>query len=212
MIKAIIFDMDGVLQDSETICDKVWQIVGHEMGLESTEEAIQQCRGMNRADTQLELKKIYGNDFDSISFLNRCTQKFIEIENSTGIPLMPFAKECLAYLKPKYKIALASSTRGVHVQRQMTSGGLIGYFETLTTGDMVTHGKPDPEIYLMACKSLALKPEECVAIEDSPNGVRSAFAAGMKVIMVPDKIQPDEEMKNKTWKIADSLEALYNIL
>ena len=125
---------------------------------------------------------------------------------------MPFAKECLAYLKSKYKIALASSTRGVHVQRQMTSAGLIGYFETLTTGDMVTHGKPDPEIYLMECKSLALKPKECVAIEDSPNGVRSAFAAGMKVIMVPDKIQPDEEMKNKTWKIVDSLKALYNIL
>lgn len=212
MIKAVIFDMDGVLQDSETICDKVWQMVGEEMGLDSTDVAIQHCRGMNRTDTQIELKKIYGEDFDSLAFLNRCTEKFIEIENTTGVPLMPYAKECLSYLKPKYRIALASSTRGIHVKRQMTTGGLIGYFETLTTGDMVTHGKPDPEIYLMACNSLGLKPEECVAIEDSPNGIRSAVSAGMKAIMVPDKIQPDNEMKEKAWKIVDSLKDLKELL
>ena len=211
-IKAVIFDMDGVLQDSETISDITWEMAAKEWGFELNYDILQACRGSNRHDIAMKLKEFYGEDFDSVSFLNRTSEFFYQIEAEKGIPLMHYAKEILEYLKPKYKLALASSTRGVSVRRQMTAGGLIDFFESLTTGDMVEHSKPEPEIYLKAAESIGIKPEACVAVEDSPNGVKSAYAAGMRVIMVPDKIQPDENLKKMCWKICPNLEAVKEVL
>lgn len=208
-VKAVVFDMDGILLDSESICDRTWEVAAKEWKLKDADKAIQDCRGRNKTDSILVLKKYYGQDFDGQLFLQRTSDLFYEIEKKEGIPLMHYAKEILEYLKSKgYRIALASSTRGESVKRQLTNAGLIHYFETLTTGDMVKHSKPDPEIYQMACASLGLRCDQCVAVEDSPNGVKSAALAGLKVVMVPDKIQPDEEMKQLTWQICDSLEGL----
>ena len=128
------------------------------------------------------------------------------------IPLLPYAKEILEYLKPRYRLALASSTRGPTVERQLQAAGVIDFFETRTTGEQVVHSKPNPEIYLMACKSIGMKPEECVAIEDSLNGIRSAHAAGLHPIMVIDKVQPTEEIRKMCDSIFDSLDELKNIL
>lgn len=194
-IKAIIFDMDGVILDSESICDVVWEMAASEKGLTGSDEVINMCRGTNTNDTILILKDFYGPDFDAEWFLKRTSDLFHEVEFSKGIPLMPFAKETLEALKGKYRIALASSTRGPTVRRQLGAHNLLPYFETMTTGEMVEHSKPDPEIYLMACKSLGLEPGECLAVEDSFNGIKSARAAGMKCCMIPDKVQPTAEIR-----------------
>lgn len=207
-IKAFIFDMDGVILDSETICDKAWLEVAKKQNLPNPQDVMKQCLGTNKNDTIQILKKNYGADFDSEYFIQQTSDYFHQIEFSSGIPLMPFAKEILDYLKPKYRIALASSTRKATVERQLKAVGVLDYFETLTCGDMVEHSKPNPEIYLMACKSLGLKPEECVAIEDSPNGIKSAFAANLHTIMIPDKIQPTEEIKKMCERILLSLEQI----
>lgn len=212
-IKAVIFDMDGILLDSETICDKTWQIALDELKLNDENDTINKCRGTNKTDTIQILKKYFGNHFDSESFLSRTSELFHQIEFSSGIPLMPYAKEILEYLKEKkYRIALASSTRFQTVQRQLTNAGIIHYFETITTGDMVEHSKPNPEIYIKAINSLNLKAEDCIAVEDSPNGIMSAHNANLKVIMIPDKIQPTKEIKQITEKIYPSLENLKEIL
>ena len=207
-IKAFIFDMDGVILDSETICDQAWLEVAKKQNLPNPQDVMKQCLGTNKNDTIQILKKNYGADFDSEYFIQQTSDYFHQIEFSSGIPLMPFAKEILDYLKPKYRIALASSTRKATVERQLKAVEVLDYFETLTCGDMVEHSKPNPEIYLMACNSLGLKPEQCVAIEDSPNGIKSAFSANLHTIMIPDKIQPTEEIKKMCERILLSLEQI----
>lgn len=122
---------------------------------------------------------------------------------------MKGAEECLKRLSEKGCIlALASSTRRTSVERQLTRAGLIKYFKTLTCGDSVKHSKPDPEIYTKACASVGVLPQDCAAVEDSPNGVISAYRAGLKVIMVPDQIQPTDEIKKMCTAVLTSLDEL----
>ena len=210
--KAIVFDMDGVLLDSETISDKTWAIAQDEMEVETNKDFINMCRGSNHNDTLQILRDVFGQEFDADAFLKRASELFKMYEETEGIPLMPYARQILEYLKPKYRLALASSTRGEAVERQLKNAGIIDFFETRTTGEMVEHSKPNPEIYLMACRSLGLNPNECVAVEDSPNGIRSAAAAGLKVIMVPDKIKPTAEIEALCWKICLTLKNLEEFL
>ena len=211
-IKGIIFDMDGVILDSESISDITWNDAAKVFGIMMDIKVLNSCRGSNKNDIIAKLKKIYGSDFDASGFLAKTGEYFSIIEQKNGISLMPYAKEILEYLKSKYILALASSTRKESVYRQLKNAGVFDYFVTITTGDMVKHSKPDPEIYRIACESINLKPEECAAVEDSPNGIKSASAAGLKAIMVPDKIKPTEELKSLIWKICNGLKEVENIL
>lgn len=212
-LKAIVFDMDGVLFDSERITRLMWARAGEEYHIDDVATAVKDCTGSSRPDQWVYLKKKYGEDFPAKEFRERCSELFHEYVDSNGLPLMPYAKEILEYLTEKnYPLALASSTQSKTVHKELTEAGLIGYFKTLTCGDQVQHSKPNPEIYLRACKSIGLDPSECAAVEDSPNGIRSAFIAGMKCIMVPDQIEPDEEIKRFLWKCPSSLEELKTFL
>lgn len=211
-IKAIIFDMDGILLDTESICNKTWEIAGKEWNLNNPLEAITRCRGTNKNDTKSILKEFYGTNFDADSYLARTSELFHQIEKTSGIPLMPYAKETLEYLAKKYRLALASSTREIVVREHLNAQNLLSYFETITTGDMVKHSKPDPEIYKLACNSLKLNPSECLSIEDSPNGIKSAVSAGIKTIMIPDTIQPTPEIKALAWQIYPNLKEMCTIL
>lgn len=208
-IKAVLFDMDGVLLDTEKVCKKTWEIAAAEFGLSGIGEAFYKCVGTNRHDTEIILENFFGDKIPPEKFRERTSELFYVVEKEQGLEKKPFVVECLSALKSKdYRIALASSTRGESVRRQLKNAGIIDFFETLTTGDLVEHSKPAPDIYLKAASSLNLNPEECVAVEDSPNGVRAACAAGIKCVMVPDLIQPDEEMRKIAWKLLPSLKDL----
>ncbi|MDE5899368.1 MAG: HAD family phosphatase [Treponemataceae bacterium] len=211
-VEAVIFDMDGVILDTETLSNRVWIQAAEELGLSDIRPAMFACIGMNKADTVLLLRRFYGDSFDAPGFLERTSELFREAAARDGIPLMPHALEAVRYVRGRHRLALASSTREAVVRRQLSAAGLLDCFETLTCGDMVEHSKPDPEIYLRACASLGVEPARCAAIEDSPNGVRSAAAAGLKVVMVPDKIQAEPEIKALLWHLCPSLDGIKSFL
>ncbi len=206
-MKAVVFDMDGVLFDTENLCKVSWDMVAREAGIEDMDEVFMQCVGRNGNDTRILVTNHYGDRLDYDVFRKKASLKFWEVIESEGIPEKPGVHELLSYLKQAgYKIGLASSTKRESVEKLLDGIGVLEDFSVIVTGDMVEHSKPDPEIFLLACKGLGVAPEETYAIEDSPNGIRAAHAAGMKALMVPDLIMPDAEMERLTFGIYESLD------
>lgn len=195
-MKAVVFDMDGVLFDTEIVCMKAWMAVAERRGLSGMEEIFNQVIGLNANDSRLIVLKAYGEDFDYPGFRQEAAEFFQKDIRENGLPVKPGVPEILEWLKGSgYKVGLASSTRSESVLSHLKQAEMEDYFSIVVTGDMIEHSKPRPDIYLLACSRLGVEPEQAYAIEDSPNGVRSAHAAGMWTIMVPDMIAPNEEMR-----------------
>ncbi len=195
-MKAVVFDMDGVLFNTEIVCMKAWMAVAERRGLSGMEEIFNQVIGLNANDSRLIVLKAYGEDFDYPGFRQEAAEFFQKDIRENGLPVKPGVPEILEWLKGSgYKVGLASSTRSESVLSHLKQAEMEDYFSVVVTGDMIEHSKPRPDIYLLACSRLGVEPEQAYAIEDSPNGVRSAHAAGMWTIMVPDMIAPDEEMR-----------------
>lgn len=196
MTHNIIFDMDGVLIDSEALILNGWKKIAAEFGIADIESTLMQCIGINSVATEALFWKIYGQDFPYQKYKSMVSQIFTEEIEKNGLPVKPGVYELFQYLKENgWKIGLASSTREHIVKKEMESIGLLDSFHVIVCGDMVAHSKPHPEIYQRACELIGAEPSECYAVEDSPNGIRSAYRAGMKPIMVPDLIKPDEEIR-----------------
>lgn len=213
MIRNIVFDMDGVLIDTESVFMKCWKKLGEELHLPDVEEVAKQCIGITVSKTEALFQKTYGKTFPCKSYVEAANAIFYRQEAEYGIPEKPGVHELFAYLKKQnYRIGLASSTRKEAVCRQMKAVGIFDAFDVIVCGDMVTRSKPEPDIYLKACELLGVEPAECYAVEDSYNGIRSAHAAGMKAIMIPDLLQPTPEILELTEQKLDSLLDLKNFL
>ena len=196
MKNTVVFDMDGVLFDTERLCQDSWLAVAEEKGLPGMKEIFPQCIGLNANDSRRIVMNAYGEDFDYEGFRGQASVWFWDYIEKNGLPMKPGVRELLDWLKENgWTVGLASSTRRFSVLNHLEQAGIRDYFSTVITGDMVEHSKPQPDIYLMACRELGADPKEAYAIEDSPNGIRSAHAAGMSPLMVPDMIAPDEEMR-----------------
>lgn len=205
-MKAVIFDMDGVIFDSERIVMEEWLELGRIYNIPNIMDNYIKCIGTNDAMTKSIMLEAYGNDFPYDEY-RKLTSKWYHSKYDNGkLPTKPGIAELLQALKVNgYRIAIASSTRYEVVKRQIVDAHLFDYFDEIVCGDMITHSKPDPEIFLLACKKLQIKPEEAFVIEDSYNGIRAAKKAGNVPIMVPDIIQPDSEMRELSAAILPSL-------
>ena len=195
MIKNIVFDMDGVLLDTEAVFMRCWKNLGEELHLPNVEETARKCIGITVTQTEALFQKEYGEKYPCESYVGAANAIFYRQEAEQGIPEKPGVHELFAYLKEQnYRIGLASSTQQQAVYRQMKAAGIFDDFDVIVCGDMVTKSKPNPDIYLKACELMKVDPKECYAVEDSYNGIRAAHAAGMKAIMVPDLLEPTPEI------------------
>ena len=170
------------------------------------EEVFPLVIGLNANDSRQVVFDAYGEDFDYPLFREHTGAWFRDYVGKNGIPVKPGVREILEWLKSAgYAVGLASSTKREAVLSHLKHTGLEDYFSVVVGGDMVEHSKPRPDIYLLACDRLGVEPGEAYAIEDSPNGIRSAHAAGMCPVMVPDMIAPDEEMRRLSCVILEDL-------
>lgn len=205
-MRAVVFDMDGILFDTERVCQDSWVEVAKRRGLPGMEEVFPRCIGLNSSGSRQIVLEAYGKDFDYEVFRAETSVWFWNYIEANGLPVMPGAETLLGWLKENgWVVGLASSTKRSSVLKHLDQAGFAEYFSAVVTGDMVEYSKPRPDIYLLACRELGVKPEEAYAIEDSPNGIRSAHAAGMKPLMVPDMIAPDEEMRRLSFRIFENL-------
>ena len=201
----VIFDMDGVIFDSERAYVGAYQKLAPKYGLHDTDAVHRACMDSIGA-TRVKTKEIFfsyvGFEFDYAAY-----REDVQVElNKQPFELKPGVYELFDWLKEHgARIALASSTRQVSVTKMLDGADLTKYFDAIICGDMVSHSKPHPEIFLTAAERLGAQPADCYVIEDSYNGIRAAHAAGMHPIMVPDILQPDEEIKGLAEVVLPSL-------
>ncbi len=213
MIKGLIFDMDGLLIDTERLSYEALVRDCKERGYELTLEQFLSIRSLSIPKCEEKFKGYFGEDFD---FEDSFAKHFLymnEHMDKYGVPMKKGADNLLRFAKDKgLRIALATSTPLTIAEGYLRSLGLWDYFEKVQSAADIKNGKPAPDVYLAASKLLCLEPSQCMAFEDSPNGVRSASSAGCVTVMVPDLSGPDEELEKLIYACADDLDDAINII
>ncbi len=206
LYKAVVFDMDGVIFDSERAVMQCWKEVASRHNIPDIEKAILACTGTTMVRTREIMLNLYGADFPYDEYARESSVIFHSRYDGGRLPMKPGVKELLTFLKEHdKKIALASSTRQQVVTDELRDAGIIEYFDRIICGDMVSRSKPAPDIFLKACEELNVSPSDSYAIEDSYNGIRAAHAGGLHPIMVPDLLPADEEMQSLAEIVLPSL-------
>ncbi|ASI94676.1 HAD family phosphatase [Vibrio rotiferianus] len=202
--QAAIFDMDGLLLDTERVCMRIFKQACEVQNLPFHEDVYLSIIGRNAAGIEVIFRKAYGEDLDRLH--KEWRTRYNAVVQHQAIPVKQGVIELLEWLKKNgIPTAVATSTANEVAKKKLELAGLSKYFDNLTTGCEVTHGKPDPEIYLLAASRLNVDPTKCLAFEDSNNGVRSAVSAKMITFQIPDLVEPCDEVRGFGHAIVPSL-------
>ncbi len=206
--KAVIFDLDGVIIDSERVVIECWETVGAQKSLKDVGETLRLCIGTTSART----REIFAEHYSADAYEDLMREAVAEFRRR-DVPLKPGVRELLRALQGRdVRLAVASSTSRERVLGELEKNGLRQYFQHAVGGDMVAKGKPDPDVFLLAGELCGVQPAEAWVIEDSYNGVIAAHRAGMHPLMVPDMLPPTEEMQNLAEGIFPDLFAVRDYL
>jgi len=212
-IRGVLFDMDGLVLDSEKLYCRFWIEASHALGFPMTME---QALGMRSLSGALGQAKLTGY-FGPAAFYREIRNKRVELMDAHiakyGVQLKPGIRELLDHLQKKnIRCAITSSSPLDRIRSHLAFHGLDTRFDALCSGHDVPRGKPAPDIYLHGAASLGLKPEECLALEDSPAGIESAFRANCHPVIIPDLDQPSQETLARCFARADSLADIIDLL
>ena len=207
MYTTAIFDMDGLLLDSERPIRDAWQAVLAGMGRVYDPELYLSAVGRNLADTRALFSQGHGEGFDFDAALAQVRSRMAASVEREGYAVMPGVFALLDALAGRGVVrAVASSTAVERVGQRLAQAGLRDYFAALAGGDEVLRGKPAPDIFLLAAARLGVAPESCLVFEDSSYGAQGALACGMGVVLVPDLKPPEAEVERRALRVLGSLE------
>ena len=206
LLTAVIFDMDGLMFDTEALNMKAWAAAGAKHGFDITEDVMHEYIGLHLDGTRQRMTERFGAgfDFDAVRG-DRIAWSAAWIEEH-GLPLKPGLRELLSWLiQHDIPRAMATSSDQRVAGFYLSHTDVKGLFNVILTGDRIKHGKPAPDIFLTAAEALGAEPAGCVVLEDSYNGIRAAHAAGMMPVMVPDLLPPPPDILPLTYRVVKSL-------
>ncbi len=193
MIKIVFFDMDGTLIDTEKYFRRFWPKAAAAFGYEMSDGQALSMRSLGRPFAPAQLKEWFGPETDYQAIRAKRTEMMEAQLRIDGLQRKPGAVEILEELKQRGIPAVVVTASPIkRTERYLTEVGILQYFDRIISATQVAEGKPSPDVYLLASKEVGFPTEECLAVEDSPNGVMSAYRAGCKVVMVPDQTPADE--------------------
>ena len=206
MIKAIIFDMDGLMIDSERVTFECYQERLKDMNLTMDEEFYKTLLGKPIKGIYQRFYDVYGNDFPIENVIQDVHQLMAERFETEGVSVKKGLVELLHYLKDNnYKTIVATSSNRDRVDKILAQAKITEFFDDSICGDEVTKGKPNPEVFLKSCQKLGVNVDEAIVLEDSEAGIQASYDANIKVICIPDMKYPEKQYEEKTFKILKDL-------
>ena len=213
MIRAVIFDMDGTLLDSERIVLKAWQYVIDKYSLPFDLSLPYRSIGLNYDSMKTLFLSELGEDYPFDKYWGYAKQYLQNAKRRTAYPVKAGFDELCTYLKAnKIGMYVATSTYHASAAKELEHSGILGYFDGIIGGDEITRGKPDPEIFVTAAEKTGFDKSECLIVEDSSNGLRAGIASGIRTVFIKDIVDVPSEITDKVFARCDDLSGVIGII